>query len=296
MYRENKLWQWAAHIVYIFLTVICIAPFVMLISSSFTDESVILNSGYSFFPKQFSLEAYQYLFTGGESILRAYGITVFVTLCGTTVGLLMSAMLAYPLSRRDYPARNIILFLVVITLLFNGGLVPTYLVYTQLFDLKNTIWSLIIPGLLMNGFNVMLIQTFFRTSIPAEVIESASIDGAGEFRIFWTIVIRLSTPVLATVGLFQTLMYWNDWMNGTIYLTDTKLYGIQNVLNRILSDAQFLASSNFGANTSAIAATSAPLETVKMAIAVIGVLPVLIAYPFFQKYFVKGIALGAVKG
>jgi ABC-type sugar transport system, permease component len=296
MFRENRVWQTAAHIIYILLTIACIAPFVLLISSSLTDEAVILKSGYSFFPKEFSLDAYRYLLTGGESIARAYGITVFVTVFGTATGLLMSAMLAYPLSRRDYPARNILLFLVVITLLFNGGLVPTYLVYTQLLNLKNTIWALIVPGLLMNGFNVMLIQTFFRTSIPSAVIESASIDGAGEFRIFWTIVLRLSTPVLATVGLFQTLMYWNDWMNGTVYLTNTKLYGIQNVLNRILSDAQFLASSSFGANSNVLASASPPLETVKMAIAVIGVLPVLIVYPFCQKYFVKGIALGAVKG
>ncbi|XID94530.1 carbohydrate ABC transporter permease [Paenibacillaceae bacterium WGS1546] len=295
MANENRAWQWFAHVTYFLLTVACVAPFVLLISSSFTDEAEILNGGYAFFPQQFSAAAYEYLLSGGSNIVRAYGITAFVTVFGTATGLMMTALLAYPLSRRDYPARTVLAFIVFFTLLFNGGLVPTYLVYTQLFDVKNTIWSLIVPGLMMNGFNVLLMQTFFRTSIPMAIIESANIDGAGEFRIFRSIVLRLSTPVLATVGLFQTLIYWNDWMNGTIYLTDSKLYGIQNMLNRILSDAQFLASGSFGGNSSVLA-SAAPLETVKMAIAVIGVLPILIAYPFFQKYFVKGIALGAVKG
>lgn len=293
--KENTTWNWMAHIIYCILVVACLAPFLLLISSSLTDEREIISNGYSFFPKVFSTEAYDYLLSGGSNIVRAYGITAFVTIIGAGTGLLMTALLAYPLSRDDYPARTKLAFVVFFTLLFNGGLVPSYLVYTQILDLKNTIWALILPGLLMNGFNVMLMLTFFRTSIPKAIIESANMDGAGEFRIFWSIILRLSTPVLATVGLFQTLNYWNDWMNGTIYLTDTSLYGVQNLLNRILSDAQFLASNSFGANTSTLT-TSTPLETVKMAIAVIGVIPILIAYPFFQKYFVKGIALGAVKG
>ncbi|WP_018751974.1 carbohydrate ABC transporter permease [Paenibacillus sanguinis] len=294
MTYENRIWQWLAHMVYLLLTIACVAPFILLLVSSFTDETEIMRNGYSFFPKVFSTAAYEYLLSGSSSIFRAYGITLFVTIVGTTAGLLIAALLAYPLSRADYPARKALAFFVFFTILFNGGLVPTYLVYTQLFDLKNTLAGLIVPGLLTNGFYVLLLQTFFRTSVPLAVIESASIDGAGEFRIFWSIVLRLSTPVLATVGLLQTLSYWNDWMNGTIYLTDVKLYGIQNLLNRILSDAQFIANSNFGSEIINIAA--APLETVKMAIAVIGIIPILVAYPFFQKYFVKGISIGAVKG
>ncbi len=293
MKSENRSWQWIGYIVFTLLSAACLIPFVLLISSSFTQEDEIIKNGYSFFPAVFSTEAYQYLLGSGSSIFRSYGITILVTVIGTTAGLFMTALLAYPISRGDYPARNKIAFIVFFTMLFNGGLVPSYLVYTQLFHIKDTIWALIVPGLLMNGFNVMLMRTFFRTSIPMAVIESASIDGAGEWRIFHAIVLRLSVPVLATVGLFQTIFYWNDWMNGTIYLTDAKLYGIQNVLNRILSDAQFLASSNLGSNVSTVAA---PLESVKMAIAVIGVIPILVAYPFFQKYFVKGITIGAVKG
>jgi putative aldouronate transport system permease protein len=254
-----------------------------------------LKEGYSFFPREFSFAAYEYLITNSASILRAYGITVFVTVFGTLVSLAMTALLAYGLSRRDLPYRNVFAFLVFFTLLFNGGLVPTYLVYTQVFDIKNTIWALIVPGLLMNGFNVLLMRTFFITSIPEPVIESARMDGAGEFRTFFSIVLPLSLPILATIGLLQTIFYWNDWFNGLIYVTEPTLFSIQNILNRMLSDIQFLASSNLGTNTSA-AAAQIPTTAVRMAIAVIGFLPILIAYPFFQKYLVKGIALGSVKG
>jgi putative aldouronate transport system permease protein len=213
-------------------------------------------------------------------------VTIFVTVFGTFVSLAMTAFLAYALSRRDLPYRNFFAFFVFFTLLFNGGLVPTYLVYTQVFDIKNTIWALIVPGLLMNGFNVLLMRTFFMTSIPEPVIESARMDGAGEFRTFFSIILPLS---------LQTIFYWNDWFNGLVYITEPTLFSIQNMLNRMLSDIQFLASSNLGTNTSS-AAAQIPTTGVRMAIAVIGILPILIAYPFFQKYLVKGIALGSVKG
>ncbi|WP_433940459.1 carbohydrate ABC transporter permease [Paenibacillus lautus] len=295
MRAENRAWRFLGHIVFACFTVACILPFFLLIQASLTDHQAIIRDGYSFFPSEYSLDAYRYLLQGGSGILRSYAITLFITVVGTVSSLFMSALLAYPLSRRDYPARNPLAFIVFFTLLFNGGLVPTYLVYTQLFDLKNTIWALIVPGLLMNGINVMLIRTYFLTSIPMPVIESASIDGAGEWRTFRSIVLPLSMPILATVGLFQTIAYWNDWNNALIYLTDSKLYGIQPLLNRILMDAQFLAGNTSWGSANMIN-NSAPIETVKMAIAVIGVVPMLLAYPFFQKYFVKGIVVGAVKG
>jgi putative aldouronate transport system permease protein len=295
MYKADRITQWISHIVLIILAVCSIIPFIILISSSFSSETSILKDGYSFFPREISFEAYQFLLTNSASILRAYGITVFVTVLGTFVSLVMTALLAYGLSRRDLPYRNVFAFIVFFTLLFNGGLVPTYLVYTQVFDIKNTIWALIVPGLLMNGFNVLLMRTFFITSIPEPVIESARMDGAGEFRTFFSIVLPLSLPILATIGLLQTIFYWNDWFNGLIYVTEPTLFSIQNILNRMLSDIQFLASSNLGTNTSA-AAAQIPTTAVRMAIAVIGFLPILIAYPFFQKYLVKGIALGSVKG
>lgn len=295
MYKSDRITQWVSHIFLIILSVGSIIPLIILLSSSFSSEASILKEGYSFLPKEFSFVAYEYLLSNSTSILRAYGITVFVTVFGTFVSLAMTGLLAYGLSRRDLPYRNVFAFIVFFTLLFNGGLVPTYLVYTQVFDIKNTIWALIVPGLLMNGFNVLLMRTFFITSIPEPVIESARMDGAGEFRTFFSIVLPLSLPILATIGLLQTIFYWNDWFNGLIYITEPSLFSIQNILNRMLSDIQFLASSNLGTNTSA-AAAQIPTTAVRMAIAVIGFLPILIAYPFFQKYLVKGIALGSVKG
>ncbi|SMQ72073.1 putative aldouronate transport system permease protein [Bacillus sp. OV166] len=295
MYKSDRITQWVSHIFLIILAAGSIIPFIILLSSSLNSEAAIMKEGYSFIPKEISFDAYNYLLNNSSSILRAYGITIIVTVFGTFVSLAITSFLAYALSRRDLPYKNVFAFLVFFTLLFNGGLVPTYLVYTQVFDIKNTIWALIVPGLLMNGFNVLLMRTFFMTSIPEPVIESARMDGAGEFRTFFSIILPLSLPILATIGLLQTIIYWNDWFNGLIYITEPSLFSIQNILNRMLSDIQFLASSNLGTNASQ-AASQVPTTGVRMAIAVIGVLPILIAYPFFQKYLVKGIALGSVKG
>lgn len=295
MVTSDRITQIVSHVFLIILSLASIIPFIILISSSLTSEEMILREGYNFWPAEFSLAAYDYLFNNASDIMRAYGITIFVTVVGTVFSLIITAMLAYGLSRKDIPYRNTLSFIVFFTLLFNGGLVPTYLVYTQMFDVKNTIWALIVPGLLMNGFNVLLMRSFFVMSIPEPVIESARIDGAGEFRTFVSIVLPLSLPILATIGLLQTIIYWNDWFNGLIYLTDPKLFSIQNILNRMMSDIQFLASSNLGSNASQ-AAAEIPSTAVRMAIAVIGILPIIVAYPFFQKYLVKGIQLGAVKG
>lgn len=274
--------------------IMSILPFVLLISASFTDQDTIVAEGYSFFPQKFSTYAYEYLINRGEDILRAYGITIFITIFGTVAGLSITALLAYPLSRSITPHRNLIMFFVFFTMLFNGGLVPTYLVYTNLLDIKNSIWALIVPGLLMNGYYIMLMRTFFQTTVPSALIESAQIDGAGEYRTFWSIVLPLSTPVLATIGLFECIAYWNDWQNGMVYITNPELFSLQNLLNRILQDIQFINSNM--SESAAGSMQQMPSDSVKMAIAVIGVLPILIAYPFFQKYFVKGIMIGAVKG
>lgn len=295
MEKSDRITQLISHTILIIFSVACIIPFVILISSSFTSEEFILREGYNFWPAEFSLDAYGYLLKNLSRITRSYGITVIVTVVGTVTSLAITAMLAYGLSRKELPFRNTLSFIVVFTLLFNGGLAPTYLVYTQLFDIKNTIWALIVPGLLMNGLNVLLMRSFFVISLPEPVIESARIDGAGEFRTFISIVLPLSLPILATIGLLQTITYWNDWFNGLIYLTDPKLFSIQNILNRMMQDIQFLASSNMGSYASE-AAAKIPSTTVRMAIAVVGVLPIIIVYPFFQKYLVKGIQLGAIKG
>nr|WP_138755210.1 carbohydrate ABC transporter permease [Paenibacillus sinopodophylli] len=275
----------------------CLLPFVLLIMTSFTDETMILREGYSFFPSKFSLDAYAFLWNDKENIFRAYFTTIMVTLVGTFAGLSISSLLSYPMARKEMPMRKALAFFVFFTLLFNGGLVPTYFIYTQVFELKNTMMALIIPGLLTNGFFVLIMRTFFMNSIPVPIIESASIDGAGEFKIFFKIVLPLSLPILATIGLMQTIGYWNDWFNGLIYITDSKLFSLQNLLNRILLNAQFIQSNASSMNMSDISAgAKIPMETIRMAMAVIGVVPLLCAYPFFQKYFVKGLVIGAVKG
>ena len=268
-----------AHVVLIVFSLMAVLPFILLISASLTEENAALKYGFGFIPKVFSLAAYKYISYQSKMIIRAYGITIFTTVIGTSVGLTMTSMLGYGLSK-DIPGRRILNFFVVFTMLFNGGLVPTYLVYTKYLHLGNTIWALIIPSLLMNAFHVMLVRNYFSTSIPESLIESAKLDGASEMMIFRAIVLPLSKPI--------------NWTNGLYYLDDTSLYSIQNVLNAINNNIIAINSvSNMGL---AINKSEVPALTARMAIAVIGIVPMLCIYPFFQKYFVKGITIGAVKG
>ncbi len=292
--RGEKIFQVIIHIILLLLAVCAIAPIWILVTGSITSEQELILDGYSFFPKSLSLDAYIYLFRKASDILRAYGITLFITIVGTAGSLIITPMLAYPLSRKGFSGKTVIAFLVFFTMLFNGGIVPSYIMWTQIFHLKNTIWSLILPSLLMNGFNVILMKNYFAQNIPVEIIEACKIDGAGEFRIFFKMILPLSLPIMATVGLFVGIAYWNDWTNGLYYVTDTELFSLQNLLNRILQDVQFLSSS------SEISAAGGSMEMpsvgIRMAISVVGILPIMVLYPFFQKYFVKGIAIGAVKG
>jgi putative aldouronate transport system permease protein len=291
--RERS--PWFIHLIFVLIACATILPLILVFMVSITDETTIIRDGYSFFPNKISFSAYRYLFLDSMTIVRAYGVTIFVTVVGTLIGLFITALLAYPISRRDFPYRKGLSFFIFFTILFNGGLVPWYLVFTQLLNVKDNIWSLILPGLLLNGFFVLIMRTFFETSVPSEVIESAYMDGAGEFRIFFQIVIRLSTPVLATIGLFYTLNYWNDWFNSLVFLTNSKIYSLQYLLNKILLDIQFLSRNTQNNNASQIIA-ALPTQTVRMAMAIIGVGPIVLAYPFVQKYFVKGLTVGAVKG
>ncbi len=276
------------------ISILCIVPFALLFMSSITDENTIIRNGYSLLPSKFSLYAYEYLKDNALAMLRAGGISVFVTAFGTASSLLIMALLAYPLSRKGLPFAKSFTFFVFFTLLFNGGLVPTYLVYTKLLGMKNSILSLIFPYLLVRPFYVLLMKTFFSGSIPPAIIESAKMDGAGEWTIFFRIVMPLSMPVLATVGLFQIVNYWNDWFNGMIFLTDSRLFSYQNLLNRILLDVQFLATNAMGNASQGV--VSIPTQTVRMALAFIGILPIVVSYPFLHKYFAKGLTIGGVKG
>jgi putative aldouronate transport system permease protein len=224
-------------------------------------------------------------------VFRSYGITFFITALGTSISLIVAPMLAYAISRRDYPRRGIISFLVFFTMIFNGGLVASYIMWTRVFFIKNTIWALIFPSLLFNGFYVMLMRSYFQMNIHPALLEAARIDGAGEFRTYFKIVLPLSLPIIATIGLMVAIGYWNDWQNGLYYITDPKLYSLQNLLNRILTNAKYLASIS----SSVSVQVELPSIGIRMAMAVIGVIPIMILYPFFQRYFIKGIALGGVK-
>ncbi len=293
MISNNKVGQIVLHSIFILLTFACIFPFLLLLMSSFTSEAALMQNGYSIFPKEFSLEAYSYLVQKGLTIIRGYGITILVTTLGTTLAIIITTLLAYPLSRPELPHRNLFSFIVFFTMLFHGGVVPTYTMYTQVFHIKNTIWALIVPMLLLNAFYVIMMRSFFKANIPNALIEAARIDGAGEYRTLFQIVIPLSKPMMATLALMIGLGYWNDWINGLYYLTDANLFSIQNILNRMIADVRFLASAS---SVTASASSSLPSVGIRMAVAVIGVLPVLAIYPFFQKSFVKGIVIGGVKG
>lgn len=295
MVEKKGGFQVTINILFVILCIFCLFPFLLLISSSFTDENILIKYGYSFFPRKFSAAAYTYLLKNGWKILSSYFNTIWVTILGTLLSLLITTLFAYPLSRRELPHRNGLSFFVFFTMLFNGGVVATYIMYTQYLHIKNTYASLIVPNLLMSAFYVMMMRTFFSQNIPDEILEAARIDGAGEWLTLRKIVLPLSKPIMATLGLLIGLNYWNDWINGLYFLTKDKYYTIQVLLNRMLSDMTFLTTSGSAASSN-IKSSVLPTLGVKMAIAVIGVLPIMIAYPFFQKFLVKGITIGAVKG
>ncbi|MEK5643517.1 sugar ABC transporter permease [Paenibacillus rhizosphaerae] len=292
--RRTRIEQVVIHFIFWLIVAFCLVPFLLLITASFTDEDAIIREGYSFFPSEWSLDSYVFIFQKSGEILNSYGISVVVTILGTLASLVLMTLLAYPLSKKDLPLRNFFSFIVFFTMLFNGGLVPTYLIYSNVFHITNTLLALIVPGLLVSAFYVILLRTFFTVSVPEAVLESANMDGAGEFRIFVQMALPLSLPVLATVGLFQVINYWNDWFNGLIYISDSRLYSIQVLLNTILLNVQYLLDNVD--YSSRMDGSSIPTQGVRLAIAVIGALPIVLTYPFFQRFFVKGLTVGAVKG
>ena len=280
------------HFIMIVISIICLLQLVLLVIVSFSSENSLVTNGYSFFPSEWSVSAYEYLFYS-PTIYRAYGMSILITVVGTVLSLSVTTLLAYSLSIPDLPGRKALNFLVFFTMLFSGGLVPSYMMWTQMFGVKNTIWAYLLPNLVANGFNAMIMRTYFETNIPKELLESARVDGANEFKTLLRIVLPVSLPIMATIGLMSGLAYWNDWTNGLYYVTDKKLNTVQVFLNNMLINAQQLEqmSSSHGLDMS-----SMPSTAVRMAVAVAGALPLMCVFPFFQKYFVKGMTLGAVKG
>jgi len=273
----------------------CILPVLLVFMVSITDEKSLIQNGYSFFPKVFGFAGYAYVFKQGSQVLNAYKISIVTSLLGTLLSTLVIAMYAYPLSRMNFKYRNGFTAMVFITMLFSGGLVPWYVMYTQVLRLGDTLWSLIIPYI-MNAWYVLILRTFYRGAIPEELLESARIDGANEFYIFFKIALPLSTAGLATVGLFSMLTYWNDWWLPLIFIRNTSLFNVQYLLKSILENIQFIARMSTIAANVGLAMKDMPNETIRMAIAIVAVGPIVFAYPFFQRFFVKGLTIGAVKG
>lgn len=292
--RGEKNFSIFSEISIIILVILSLAPFVLIIMASLTKESALVKYGYSFFPKVFSLDAYTYLMKEAGTIVKAYGISIFVTVVGTGLSIIITSMLAYPLSRKDFKYGKAISFIVLFTMLFSGGIAPSYMMWTRVFHVKDTVFALILPNYLMNAFNVFLMRNYYSNNIPSSLIESAQIDGAGELKIFFKIIFPLSIPAVATVGIFTGLAYWNDWINALYYITKPNLYSIQNLLVTTMNNIQFLQSGN--ASAVGNVAVQFPSNGIRMALAVIGVLPIIIIFPFMQKYFIKGVVVGAVKG
>lgn len=274
-----------------FMTILCLIPFIVLVSGSFTSENYIRFHGYSILPKDFTLEAYKLIFRTPVTVLRAYGVSILVTVVGTAIGLFLITMTAYVIGRKDFKYRNKISFFFYFTTLFNGGMVCTYIFYIQYLHLKDSLWALMLPGMI-NVFYLLIMRSF-TTAIPFALIESAKIDGASEYRIFIQIVLPLLKSGLATIGLFMALCYWNDWYNAMLYLnTDTK-YPLQYMLYNMLQQTQALARI---ASQAGIVVADLPSSSLKMAMAVVATGPIVLVYPFVQKYFVAGITIGSVKG
>lgn len=294
MIKRDRVFQTVANLLLFLIALFCFLPILLLFSSSFSNETEIVHKGYALLPRQLDFSTYRYILNGVNGILRSYGISFVITVVGTILNLVITVLYAYPISRRDLKGRSFFSFLLFFTILFNGGFIPTYMMWTNTFHIKNTYLAYLLPNLLMNGFYVIMARNFFSANIPSALIESAKMDGAGEFRTLWSIVLPMAKPIIATLGLFVSLNYWNDWQNGLYYITDDKMYSLQVLLNRMLLDSMY-AQQGLSKTANSIGA-AAPSATLKMAIAALGTIPVLIFFPFVSKYLTGGIVVGAVKG
>ncbi|WP_238655689.1 carbohydrate ABC transporter permease [Paenibacillus piscarius] len=284
--------QWIGYLFIGLFALCCLLPFLLVLGTSFTSESAIKLSGFNFWPKEFSLFAYQIVFENPDLIIGSYIVTIVMTIVGTAVGLLLVAMTGYALQRPDFMYRNKISFFIYFTTLFSGGLVPFYLLITQYLHLKDNYLAVLLPGLL-SPFLIIMMKSFVR-SIPHAITESAKIDGAGDFTIFLRLILPMTTPALATIGLFIALGYWNEWYNSMLFLSpDMKYRTLQLFLYNVITSADYVRNSAAASN---VQLRDVPLESMKMATAVVATGPVILFYPFVQRYFIKGITVGAVKG
>ncbi|WP_397361763.1 carbohydrate ABC transporter permease [Paenibacillus sp.] len=282
-----------AYLIITISSLICLFPFILIISGSLTANESIIRDGFHLIPKVFSLEGYQMVFTFPTQLIKAYGVTIFVTVVGTLVGLFLITMAGYVLQRKDFKYRNQMAFFIYFTTLFGGGLVPWYIMLTTYFGLADTYAVLILPGL-MTPFLIILMKNFIKSAIPEELFESAKIDGANDFRIYYSVVLKLAMPGIATVGLFLALTYWNDWFMSSLFINDANMYQLQYYLYNTINTMMFV--SQMATGTGVTLGREIPTESTKMAMAIVVTGPIIFLYPFVQRYFVKGLTIGAVKG
>lgn len=292
--NQGKLFPRMVNLLFVGISILIITPFLLVVAVSLSTESSVKEHGYQFIPESFSLQAYKYVFDIPEVIFRAYGVTGLVTIVGTAASLLITSMLAYTISRSDYKWRNLTAFYVFFTMLFGGGLIPWYILVTQYLHLKDTLWALILPGL-FNAWNALVMKGFFM-KIPFEIIESAKIDGAGEWRIFFTIIAPLSTPALATMGLLISFGYWNEWFNALLLIDSQQLVPLQLLLVRMMNSIEIISANLDKFGLPNLDASKFPTMTVRMAMVIVAAGPMLIVFPFFQRYFVQGLTVGSLKG
>ena len=294
--REETTFRNISLVVMCIIAVTCILPFVLMFSASITGEKELIKEGYKFWPSTISLDTYKYLWAKRETIGQAYGLSIFVTLAGTLTNLVITSLFAYPLYRKDFKPRNAFAFLVFFTMLFSGGMTASYIMWTEVFKIKNTVWALIIPGHLMGAMNVLLVRNYYSTSIPESIVEAARIDGASEFKIYTRIMVPLSKPVLITIALFSGIGYWNDWTNGMYYITNPRLYTITVYLNNVMNNINLLSQRSSMTEGMSIADLSLPTVGVRMAIAFTAIIPIIIVFPLIQSKLIEGVVVGGVKG
>ncbi|THF73340.1 carbohydrate ABC transporter permease [Cohnella fermenti] len=294
MKKGIELHQLVINLMFVLLSVLMVMPFALVVAVSLTKESAIIANGFQFIPARISMDAYRYILESPDIIVRAYGVTTLVTAIGTAVGLFVTALTAYVISRRDYRYNRITTFYVFFTMLFSGGLVPAYILITQYLHMKDTLFALILP-ILLSPFNIMVMKGFM-SKLPFEIVESAKMDGAREFKVFFAIILPLSKPALATLGLLIAFVYWNDWFNAMLYIDNPKLVPLQLLLVRILNSIEFLTTNSEFTQSLAIDLSQFPNNSARMAIAVLAGGPMMIVFPFFQRFFVKGLTVGSLKG
>lgn len=277
-------------------TLFCLLPIILVFVVAFSDDKSIVSNGFSYFPEKYSLEGFKYVFKYGKQLAVSYGVTIFITIAGTLMGLMFMSLLAYAMSRKDFRLRRFLSIFVMVPMLFSGGQLASYIVYTSMYHLKDSIWLLILP-LTISTMNIIILRTYIQTSIPDELMESARIDGASEYRTFFQIVLPLMKPALASVGFMLATAYWNDWQNALLYISSENKMPLQLLLVRIQRSIEFLLNNkNITGSALAVLQQGIPEYSCTMATVITVVGPIMVVYPFFQKYFIKGLTVGSVKG